>query len=47
MKYILRKGVRCERQPPELERLLTQLRTGDMVYLYKLDRLGRSLKHLL
>jgi len=32
---------------PELERLLTQLRTGDTVYLYKLDRLGRSLKHLL
>ena len=32
---------------PELERLLTQLRTGDTVYIYKLDRLGRSLKHLL
>ena len=32
---------------PELERLLKQLRTGDTVYIYKLDRLGRSLKHLL
>jgi DNA invertase Pin-like site-specific DNA recombinase len=32
---------------PELERLLTQLRPGDTVYIYKLDRLGRSLKHLL
>jgi DNA invertase Pin-like site-specific DNA recombinase len=32
---------------PELELLLTQLRTGDTVYIYKLDRLGRSLKHLL
>ncbi|MFD1875511.1 recombinase family protein [Hymenobacter bucti] len=32
---------------PELERLLTQLRTGDTVYIYKLDRLGRSLRHLL
>jgi DNA invertase Pin-like site-specific DNA recombinase len=30
-----------------LERLLTQLRPGDTVYIYKLDRLGRSLKHLL
>ncbi len=32
---------------PELERLLKQLRTGDTVYIYKLDRLGRSLRHLL
>ncbi|WP_460586478.1 recombinase family protein [Hymenobacter arcticus] len=35
---------------PELERLLTQLRTSDTVYIYKLDRLdrlGRSLCHLL
>jgi hypothetical protein len=32
---------------PELERLLTQLRSGDTVYIYKLDRLGRSLRHLL
>ena len=32
---------------PELERLLSQLRPGDTVTIYKLDRLGRSLKHLL
>ena len=32
---------------PELERLLTQLRAGDTVYIYKLDRLGRSLRPLL
>ena len=32
---------------PELERLLKQRRSGDTVYIYKLDRLGRSLKHLL
>jgi len=32
---------------PELDRLLAGLRTGDTVYIYKLDRLGRSLKHLL
>jgi DNA invertase Pin-like site-specific DNA recombinase len=32
---------------PELDRLLASLRQGDTVYIYKLDRLGRSLKHLL
>src|SRR4028118_1138208 len=32
---------------PELDRLLVSLRKGDTVYIYKLDRLGRSLKHLL
>lgn len=31
----------------ELEKLLSQLRVGDVVVVYKLDRLGRSLKHLL
>jgi DNA invertase Pin-like site-specific DNA recombinase len=32
---------------PELDQLLSRLRQGDTVYIYKLDRLGRSLKHLL
>ncbi len=32
---------------PELDRLLAGLRTGDTVYIYKPDRLGRFLKHLL
>lgn len=32
---------------PELDRLLASLRKGDTAYIYKLDRLGRSLKHLL
>ncbi|RIY05805.1 recombinase family protein [Hymenobacter rubripertinctus] len=32
---------------PELDKLLASLRQGDTVYIYKLDRLGRSLKHLL
>lgn len=31
----------------ELEKLLLTLRQGDTLYIYKLDRLGRSLKHLL
>lgn len=32
---------------PELERMLEQLRRGDTVVIWKLDRLGRSLKHLI
>ena len=32
---------------PELDKLLAQLRKGDTIYIYKLDRLGRSLRHLL
>ena len=31
----------------ELGKLLSQIRVGDVVVVYKLDRLGRSLKHLL
>lgn len=31
----------------ELTKLLTQIRKDDIVVVYKLDRLGRSLKHLL
>jgi DNA invertase Pin-like site-specific DNA recombinase len=38
-------GAKTDR--PELQRLLNHLRKGDIVVVYKLDRLGRSLKHLL
>jgi DNA invertase Pin-like site-specific DNA recombinase len=38
-------GGRWER--PELQRLLEQLRKGDVVVVWKLDRLSRSLKDLL
>lgn len=38
-------GVRDDR--PELERLLDQLREGDTLVVYKLDRLGRSTFRLL
>lgn len=31
---------------PELNRLLEQTRRGDVIVIWKLDRLGRSLKHL-
>jgi DNA invertase Pin-like site-specific DNA recombinase len=32
---------------PQLDRLLDQLRPGDTVLVWRLDRLGRSLKHLI
>lgn len=38
-------GAQSER--PHLNRLLEELRTGDVLVMWKLDRLGRSLKHLI
>lgn len=38
-------GIKSER--PELLAMQQVLRKGDVVFIYKLDRLGRSLKHLL
>ena len=32
---------------PQLDRLLDQLRPGDTIVVWRLDRLGRSLKHLI
>ena len=32
---------------PELKKLISNLRKGDTVIVWKLDRLARSLKHLL
>jgi DNA invertase Pin-like site-specific DNA recombinase len=37
-------GAKAER--PALDDMLSKLRPGDIVHVWKLDRLGRSLKHL-
>lgn len=38
-------GAKADR--PELAKLLEQIREGDTIVVWKLDRLGRSLKHLI
>jgi DNA invertase Pin-like site-specific DNA recombinase len=35
------------RELPELDRLLDYARSGDIVVVWKLDRLGRSIQHLI
>ncbi len=35
------------KERPELEKMLSQLRAGDIVVVWKLDRLGRSLRDLI
>lgn len=35
------------KERPELEKMIVQLRKGDIIVVFKLDRLGRSLKHLI
>ena len=35
------------RERPELDRMLAMLRPGDKVIIWKLDRLGRSVQHLI
>lgn len=36
----------AKKERPELEKMLEQAREGDIIVIWKLDRLGRSLKHL-
>lgn len=43
--YDVASGSKTERQ--ELDKALTYLRQGDILVCWKLDRLGRSLKHLI
>lgn len=45
--YIYKEEVSgASRQRPELQKMLTQIREGDIVVIWKLDRLGRSLADL-
>lgn len=37
-------GAKAERK--ELNKMLDQVREGDIIVIWKLDRLGRSLRHL-
>lgn len=37
----------ASKERPELDKMLAHLRTGDQVVIWKLDRLGRSLTHLI
>lgn len=32
---------------PELDKMIEQFRKGDELYIWRLDRLGRSLKHII
>ena len=37
----------ANRNRPELDKMLAKLRPGDVIVIQKLDRLGRSLQHLI
>ncbi|GGF27390.1 recombinase family protein [Hymenobacter cavernae] len=43
---IVQEKASSAKERPALKQLLTQLRTGDTIVVWKLDRLGRSLKDL-
>ena len=43
---IFQEKVSSGKERPQLSKMLEQLREGDTVVVYKLDRLGRSLKEL-
>lgn len=44
--YLSRYGQRINIHRPGLAALLESIRSGDVIVIWKLDRLGRSLKHL-
>lgn len=44
---IFKEKVSAVKERPELEKLLSLLQKGDSIVVWKLDRLGRSLRHLI
>jgi len=44
---IFSEKVSAVKERPELEKMMTMIRKGDIVIVWKLDRLGRSLRHLI
>ena len=46
-KKIFKETKSAIKERPELEKMLEHLRDGDILVVWKLDRLGRSLKHLI
>jgi DNA invertase Pin-like site-specific DNA recombinase len=47
LKVFVDRATGASDQRPELHRLLDQLRPGDTLVVWRLDRLGRNLKHLI
>jgi DNA invertase Pin-like site-specific DNA recombinase len=44
---IFRAKVSTNKERPELEKMVSLLQKGDILIVWKLDRLGRSLRHLI
>jgi len=44
---IFKEKVSAVKERPELDKMMQHLREGDIIVVYKLDRLGRSLRHLI
>jgi DNA invertase Pin-like site-specific DNA recombinase len=45
-KFIRRK-FQVQKNHPELDKMIDQFREGNELYVWRLDRLGRSLKHII
>ncbi|WP_367210776.1 recombinase family protein [Sphingobacterium sp. R2] len=43
----MRKKYQARQRIAELDKMIEQFREGDELYVWRLDRLGRSLKHII
>jgi DNA invertase Pin-like site-specific DNA recombinase len=46
-KKVFKEKISASKERPELEKMISLLEKGDSVVVWKLDRLGRSLRHLI